>query len=31
MKSDFRDLHENCSLGLPYPKIEIAEKESYLC
>ena len=26
MKSDFRDLHENCSLGLPYPKIEIAEK-----
>ncbi|WP_195264284.1 MULTISPECIES: ferritin family protein [unclassified Clostridium] len=28
MKNDFRDLHENCSLGLPYPKIEISEKNS---
>ncbi|WP_291652228.1 manganese catalase family protein [Clostridium sp.] len=26
MKNDFRDLHENCSLALPYPKIEISEK-----
>ena len=28
MKNDFRDSHENCSLGLPYPKIEISEKNS---